>query len=115
MKSRKYLQLQKRGNRVRKRIGNGTSDRPRMVVSSSNRAISAQVIDDTSGVTLVGAHSLNEKGGATVAAAEKVGLEIAKAAKAKKISSVIFDRNGRSYHGKVKALADAAREGGLKF
>jgi large subunit ribosomal protein L18 len=101
MKSQKYQQLQKRGNRVRKRIGNGTPERPRMVVYTSNRAISAQIIDDTTGTTMVSANTLKEKKTvANIAAATKVGTEIAKAAKAKKITSVVFDRNGRAYHGK---------------
>lgn len=97
----------------------GTSMRPRLAVFRSNRFISAQVIDDTKGVTLVAATDM-KKGPASsrlrgVNSAKDVGRKIAEAAKAKKITNVVFDRAGFIYTGRVKALADAAREGGLIF
>ncbi|MFN4244281.1 MAG: 50S ribosomal protein L18 [Tepidisphaerales bacterium] len=99
----------------------GTSERPRLSVYRSEKHIYAQVIDDTAGRTLASASSLDAsvrgelKHGANIAAAKKVGLAIAAAAKAAGVTKVAFDRNGRKYHGRVKALADAAREGGLQF
>lgn len=102
--------------RVRAKIS-GTSDCPRLVVFRSNKHIEAQVIDDTKGNTLVSVSSVSLKldNGSNVEAAKVVGSELAKACKAKKISKVVFDRGGYLYHGRVAALADAAREGGLKF
>lgn len=102
--------------RVRAKIS-GSASCPRLVVFRSNKHIEAQVIDDTKGVTLASASSLALKleNGSNVAAATKVGEEIAKACKAKKIEKVVFDRGGYLYHGRVEALANAAREGGLKF
>ncbi|MDR1794323.1 MAG: 50S ribosomal protein L18 [Erysipelotrichaceae bacterium] len=102
--------------RVRKKIS-GTPSRPRLNVFRSNAHISAQIIDDTKGVTLVSASSLSlklEKGG-NIEAAKKVGSELAKKAVKAKISEVVFDRGGYVYHGRVQALAEAAREAGLKF
>lgn len=97
----------------------GTSEKPRMSVFRSNKQISVQVIDDVAGVTLASATSLvKEIAGAKetkTQKAEKVGEAIAKKALEKGISEVVFDRNGFLYHGRVKALADAARKGGLKF
>lgn len=84
----------------------GTSERPRLSVFKSNTAISAQVIDDERGVTLASARGTDAK---------KVGAEVAKAAKAKKVEAVVFDRGGYIYTGKVKTLAESAREAGLKF
>jgi large subunit ribosomal protein L18 len=96
----------------------GTSTRPRLTVSKSNSHIYAQIIDDTKGVTLV-AHSdiKDERTGKTtkVQSAGAVGEAIAKKAIAKKIKKVFFDRSGFKYHGRVKALADGARKGGLVF
>ncbi len=106
---------QQRGKRIRKQIGDGTSQRPRLVVYCSNTSTYAQVIDDIAGTTLVNASSMKEKSGSTIQAAEKVGSEIAKLAKNKKISAVVFDRNGYAYHGRVKALAESARKEGLQF
>lgn len=98
---------------------NGTAEKPRMSVYRSNKQISVQVIDDLNGNTLVSASSLNkeiaEMKGTKTQVAEKVGELIAKTAIEKGISTVIFDRNGFLYHGRVKALAEAARKGGLKF
>lgn len=103
--------------RIRKKIG-GTAERPRLAVSFSNRHVVAQLIDDEAGQTLVAA-TTTEKGSesklANIETATKVGELLASRAKAKKIETVVFDRGGFVYHGKVKALADAAREGGLKF
>ena len=107
----------KRHVRVRGKIS-GTSERPRLNVFRSNANIYAQIIDDVNGVTLVSANTL-EKGfeGATgnAEAAKKVGTVLAERAKAKGIEEVVFDRGGYVYHGRVAALADGAREGGLKF
>ena len=103
--------------RVRGKIS-GTPERPRLNVFRSNANIYAQIIDDVNGVTLVAANTL-EKGfeGATgnAEAAKKVGAALAERAKAKGIEEVVFDRGGYVYHGRVAALAEGAREGGLKF
>lgn len=111
----KYNKLQLRKHRVRSRI-TGTADRPRLAVSRSSKQIYAQIIDDTQGKTLAAADSLKlkAKGNKTEVAAA-VGKEIAKLAQEKKISTVVFDRSGYRYHGRVKALAEAAREQGLAF
>ena len=97
----------------------GTSEKPRLNVFRSNANISAQIIDDEKGVTLVSVSTLekelNIKNGGNVEAAKKVGAEIAKRAKKAKINEVVFDRSGYLYHGRVKALAEAARENGLEF
>ena len=107
----------KRHVRVRGKIS-GTPECPRLNVFRSNANIYAQIIDDVNGVTLVAANTL-EKGfeGATgnVEAAKKVGATLAERAKAKGIEQVVFDRGGYIYHGRVAALAEGAREGGLKF
>lgn len=106
--------------RIRKHV-NGTAERPRLVVFRSNKQIYAQVIDDEKGVTLVAAAS-NDKGLAAeckgkngIDAAAIVGKAVAQRAIEKGITTVSFDRGGYLYHGRVKSLADAAREGGLKF
>jgi large subunit ribosomal protein L18 len=103
----------RRHARVRAHI-KGTSERPRLAFSKSNRFVSAQVIDDVAGRTLVASHGRSTKGSLSVQAVE-VGKEIAKKAKAAGIKVVVFDRGGYSYEGQVKALADAAREEGLTF
>src|SRR5919198_4575916 len=107
----------RRHRRVRKRI-TGTAERPRLVVFRSNRGISAQLVDDLGGRTLAGASWLglkkSFKGNKTEQAAE-VGKLLAANAKKAGIEVVVFDRGGYLYHGRVKALADAAREGGLNF
>ncbi len=102
--------------RVRAKIS-GTASCPRLVVFRSNKHIEAQVIDDSKGNTLVSVSSVSLKlaNGGNVEAAKTVGAELAKICKAKKISKVVFDRGGYLYHGRVASLADAAREGGLKF
>ena len=107
----------KRHKRVRAKIA-GTPERPRLNVFRSETNIYAQIIDDTKGITLVSASSL-EKGfeceGTKTDAAKKVGMMVAERAKAKGIDVVVFDRGGYVYHGRVKALAEGAREGGLQF
>ncbi len=116
----KKLARIKRKVRVRKKI-KGTSERPRLNVFRSASHIYAQVIDDTTGSTLAAASTLLETVGSGLAstgnveAAKKVGAEIARRALEKNISTVVFDRSGFLYHGRVKALADAAREHGLSF
>ena len=107
----------KRHKRVRAKIA-GTPERPRLNVFRSETNIYAQIIDDVNGVTLVSANTLDKAfEGATgnAEAAKKVGLMIAERAKDKGIEEVVFDRGGYVYHGRVAALADGAREGGLKF
>ena len=106
--------------RVRTRV-EGTPERPRLCVYRSLGHIYVQVVDDRTGKTLVSASSLDKevkkltKGGGNVAAAKVVGKAVAERALAAKIQNVVFDRGGYKYHGRVKALADAAREAGLKF
>ena len=103
--------------RIRRKV-NGTADRPRLAVFRSLKYIYAQVIDDASGKTIASASSRDKDSatkGANKAAAKAVGALIAKKAKDKGITRVVFDRGGYLYHGNVKALADAARENGLEF
>jgi large subunit ribosomal protein L18 len=103
--------------RIRKKI-EGTGQRPRLAVHFSNQHVYAQVIDDEAGKTLVAACTLDngvETKGANVAAATRIGQVIAERAMGASIDSVVFDRGGFLFQGKVKALADAAREGGLRF
>ena len=113
-------QRTRRSFRVRKRI-RGTPERPRLSVYRSAKHIYAQLIDDYAGKTLAAVATTaddvrgEQKTGANVAAAKKAGKAIAERAKQAGITKVAFDRNGRMYHGRIKALADAAREGGLQF
>ena len=100
--------------RIRKKIV-GTAERPRLSVFRSNKQIYAQVINDQAGVTLAAASSLGFEKMNKTEQAKKVGLLLAEKAKAAGVESVVFDRNGYLYHGRVKELADAARKGGLKF
>lgn len=100
--------------RIRK-IVNGTSERPRLCVFRSGKHMYAQIIDDATGKTLVSTSSLGGEKQAGKAGAESVGKAIAKLALEKKISTVVFDRNGFVYHGRIKSLADGARAGGLNF
>ena len=99
----------------------GTPERPRLCVHRSSRHVRAQIIDDQNGATLASASSLDKevraviKGGGNIAAAKVVGKIIAERAKAKGIENVVFDRGGYQFHGRVQALAEAAREAGLKF
>jgi large subunit ribosomal protein L18 len=111
----KNARLQRRRNRIRRRI-TGTPERPRLSVYRSLKHIYAQIIDDTTGRTLAAASSLAlDVPGGNVEAAKAVGKAIAEKAKECAVQKVVFDRNGRLYHGRVKALADAAREAGLEF
>src|SRR5213082_2216120 len=116
----KARRLQRRKFSVRKSIF-GSVERPRLSVYRSSKHIYAQVINDFDGKTLASASSLVDevrgelKNGGNIASAKAVGKAIAQRAKAAGVSAVAFDRGGRHYHGRVKALADAAREGGLKF
>ena len=107
-----------RHNRVRDKVF-GTTEIPRLCVFRSNKEIYAQIIDDETRTTLVSASSIDKdlklKNGSNKEAAVKVGEEIAKRAKKAKITKVVFDRGGYLYHGRVAALADAARENGLEF
>lgn len=98
-------QRTRRHARIRAKIS-GTEERPRLCIFKSNTALEAQVIDDTKGITIASARGKD---------ATKVGAEVAKAAIAKKVEKVVFDRGGYIYTGKVKTLAEAAREAGLKF
>ncbi len=107
--------------RVRKKVI-GTAQRPRMSVTFTNQNIYVQFIDDAAGKTLAAttttskaARASGAKAGANVATAKRIGAEAAQAAKTAGITAVVFDRSGARYHGKVKALADAAREAGLQF
>jgi large subunit ribosomal protein L18 len=105
-----------RKNRIRTTVS-GTSERPRLSVFVSNMHVTAQVIDDTKMTTLAYATTVGKKNlkGTMTEKAAVVGEEIAKAAKAKKVTKVAFDRGGHVYHGRVQALADAARKAGLEF
>lgn len=116
------LTKQERRLRIKRRIRkviSGTAERPRMSVFRSNAQISVQLIDDKAGRTLLSVSSLckelAEKKGSKIEQAGWVGAAIAEKAKAAGIETIVFDRNGYLYHGRVKALADAARNGGLKF
>jgi large subunit ribosomal protein L18 len=116
----KARQIERRHQRVRQRVF-GTRDRPRLNVFRSSAHIYAQVIDDIKGTTLAAASSLDKslrtslKSTSSIEAAKAVGKLLAERAKAAKVTTVVFDRGGRLYHGRIKALADASREGGLKF
>ena len=117
---KKLSPLKMRHKRIRKKVA-GTPERPRLAVHFSGRHITAQVIDDTIGTTLASANTTepdlraDKEMRANVVTATKVGKLVAERAKARNITKVVFDRGGFIYHGKVKALADAAREGGLEF
>lgn len=116
-KTDRKMERERRHLRVRRKIS-GTESRPRLCVYRSNTNLYVQVIDDVAGNTLVSASTLDKEiktKHANKEAAKELGALIAKKAKAKKIESVVFDRGGYIYHGVVKELAEAAREGGLKF
>ena len=119
--SRERIRSDRRRARVRRHLKSVANGRPRLSVHRSSQHIYAQVIDDEAGRTLVAASTLEKtlreelKTGADMAAAERVGKLIAERAKEAGVSKVVFDRGGRLYHGRLKALADAAREGGLEF
>jgi len=114
----KHARHLRRRKRIRKRV-NGTPQRPRLSVARSHRNISAQIIDDLSGRTLCavssGSQALRAAYGGNVTAAAAVGKSVGEKAKSLGIEQVCFDRGGAAYHGRIKALADAAREAGLKF
>ena len=116
----KAFKLARRQRRVRGKVS-GTAVRPRLRVTRSNAHIYAQVIDDVAGVTIASASTLDTevkggvKIGSNVAAAKAVGEAVGRRALAKGVTEVVFDRGGRLYHGRVQALADGAREAGLKF
>ncbi len=118
--SHKYVARIKRQVRVRKQVS-GTAEKPRLNVFRSARHIYAQLIDDTNGVTLASASTCTDgiivagTNTGNKAAAASVGSAIAKAALVQNIKTIVFDRNGFLYHGRIKALADAARESGLEF
>ena len=121
MKGTKEEARKRRHKRTRKKVY-GTTDRPRLNVFKSLSHIYAQIIDDSLSSTLVSAASVDKdfkgklgKGGGNIEAAKKIGALVAKKAKDKGIKKVAFDRGGYTYHGRIKALADASREGGLKF
>ena len=120
MKSAKHL-FQRRRTRVRARLRREAIGKPRLSVSRSGMHIYVQIIDDLAGHTLASASSLEKdvrakgKSGANIEAATEVGKLIAERASAAGVTDVVFDRGGYRYHGRVKALAEAAREGGLKF
>jgi large subunit ribosomal protein L18 len=120
MATKKINPLKLRHTRIRKKVA-GTPERPRLAVHFSGQHIYAQVIDDEAGKTLAAANTTEKEftadksSRANRATAEKVGKLVADRAKAGKVTKVVFDRGGFIYHGKVKALADAAREGGLEF
>jgi large subunit ribosomal protein L18 len=108
--------FERRRRRVRSALKGSGAGRPRLSVHRTGKHIYAQIIDDAAGRTLAAASSLGAKGqGANVEAAAKVGADIAAAAKKAGVTTVVFDRGGFLFHGRVKALADAAREGGLEF
>src|SRR3954469_18161691 len=113
----KHRRQERRSQRVRRKI-TGTAERPRLSVFRSSKHIYAQLIDDMTGVTLAAASTAGKAGakyGGNVKAAKEVGKKLAEAAKAKGITAAAFDRGYYRYHGRVQALADAAREGGLEF
>jgi large subunit ribosomal protein L18 len=120
MATTRKLARQRVHQRIRKRVA-GTAERPRLAVHFSGKHVYAQVVDDDAGRTLAAASTAERslvaknKSAANRAAAEKIGKLIAERLLAKKLDRVVFDRGGFLYHGKVKALADAARAGGLKF
>jgi large subunit ribosomal protein L18 len=120
MKMTKEQARRRRKMRIRKKIS-GSPERPRLVVFRSNRHIYAQIVDDVSGRVLLGSSTLGlaKTEAAAVACnkttAAKVGQDVAKKALERQIENVVFDRNGYLYHGRIKALADGAREAGLKF
>lgn len=113
--SKKLLNRQLRKNRVRAKVS-GTAERPRLSVTISNTHISVQLIDDVKQHTMAAATTVGTKAKGTMTEkAAAIGTEIAKKAKKAKVTAVVFDRNGRQYAGRLKALADAARKEGLEF
>ncbi len=114
-RTRKLSNRTQRAHRVRATV-HGTAERPRLCVRITNFHITTQIINDDSGITLASATTVGNKAAGTMTAkAAVVGTEIAKKAKSKKVSKVVFDRGSRLYHGRIKALAEAARAEGLEF
>ena len=111
--------FERRRQRVRTSLRKRGGNRPRLSIHRSGKHIYAQVIDDTAGRTVASASTIDKdvkgKGGATIESAQDVGRRVAERAKAAGVTQVVFDRGGFLFHGRVKALADAAREGGLEF
>jgi large subunit ribosomal protein L18 len=114
MTSTKQVARQRRRQKTIKTI-RGTAQRPRLSVFRSNAHTYAQLIDDETGKTLASASDIKMKAATKSEHAKAIGLEIAKIAKEKKIDTCVFDRNGYKYHGRTQAVAEGAREGGLKF
>jgi len=116
MKSSRKL-MQRRAQRVRRRLKKNSNGRARLSVFRSSKNISVQIIDDATGTTVVSASTLEDRKtkGSDVAAAQRIGKLIAERAKKAKVEDVVFDRGPYLYHGRVKALAESAREAGLKF
>lgn len=119
LSSQKVAARVRRKARIRKKIA-GTAERPRLTVYRSLKNFHAQIVDDLSGKTLLGSSTLaepftNKKNAGNVKGAHELGVMVAKLALTKDIKQVVFDRGGFDYHGRVKAFADGAREGGLKF
>ncbi|MFO0780714.1 MAG: 50S ribosomal protein L18 [Candidatus Gracilibacteria bacterium] len=113
--SKKSLNRESRHTRIRAKI-NGTAEKPRLVVYRSLNNHYAQLVDDIKHLTVVSCNDLKSKDkGTKTERAKKVGMEIAKLAKEKNITTCVFDRNGYKYHGRIKAIAEGAREGGLQF
>jgi large subunit ribosomal protein L18 len=111
---KKVALRQRRKLRIRKKV-EGSGERPRLTISRSSRHIYAQVIDDLKGVTLASVHSFDGDKRAGKEICSALGKKLAEACKSKNISKVVFDKNGYAFHGRVKAFADGAREGGLEF
>lgn len=105
-----------RKTRIRSTLS-GSKDCPRLTISISNRHIAAQLVDDSNSITIFSATTVGKKNSSQTMTqkAENIGTEIAKGAKSKKVSQIVFDRNGKKYHGRIKVLADSARKEGLKF
>lgn len=112
MKNLKLISKDRRKARIKGKL---KFDKPRLVVFKSITSNYIQLVDDSKGITLTSASDMKIKKGSKMEKAKNVGIEIAKKAKDLKISGVIFDRNGYLYHGRIKAMAEGAREGGLKF
>ncbi len=111
---KKTEQKKRRHARFKGKVS-GTAERPRLVVFRSLKHINAQLVNDEKGVTLAQANDMTEGKGTKTERAKQIGAELAKTAQKAGISSCVFDRNGYQYHGRVKALAEGAREGGLQF
>lgn len=114
MKNTKITLRKRRHAKIKAKIS-GTAAKPRLVVFRSLKATYGQLVDDTNGKVLLASSDIKSKKGSKTENASKAGVELAKKAKTAGIETCVFDRNGYKYHGRVKALADGAREGGLKF